>query len=89
MRIAPRAILLYGTNPQQVPKSLPMLVKSVYVHGEGLKASDPRDYIFGLLNMSADPASLGIITDYSKSKQQLFIKVATIFIKQIGLQLLL
>jgi hypothetical protein len=89
MRIASRAILLYGTNSQQGPKSLPMLLKSVYVYGEGLKASDPRDFIFGLLNMSADPASLGIIADYSKSKQKLFVEVATALIKQIGLQLLL
>jgi hypothetical protein len=89
MRIASRAIRLYGTNPQQVPKSLSMLVKSVYVHGVGLKASDPRGFIFGLLNMSTDPASLGIIADYSKSKQQLFVEVATAFVRQIGLQLLL
>jgi hypothetical protein len=89
MRMASRAVLLSGSNSQEGPKSLPMLLKSVYVQGESLKASDPRDFIFGLFNISADSASLGIIADYSKSKQEVFVEVATAFIKQIGLQLLL
>lgn len=88
MRIASRAILRHGTSSQKGPKSLAMLLKSVYVYGQGLKASDPRDFIFGPLNMSTDPASLGIFADYSKSKQQLFVEVATAFIKQTGLELL-
>jgi hypothetical protein len=89
MCIASRAILLYRTNPQKMPKSLPMLLKSVYVYGEGLKASDPRDFIYGLLNISDDPASLGIIADYSKSKRKLFVDVAIALSKEIGLQILL
>jgi len=89
MVLTARAIKVHQTNAQKLVESLPMLLKRFYVYGKGLEASDPRDFIYGLLNMSTDPADLGITADYSKSKQKLFIEVATALIKRISLQLLL
>jgi len=89
MNTVSRALYHHGKNTQRGPKSLAMLSKRVYVYGEGLKASDPRDFIFGLLNMSNDPTNLGIFVDYSKTKEQLFVEVAIAFIEQTGLEILL
>jgi hypothetical protein len=87
MHIVTRAIMRHGTNIQKESVSLGLLLKGVYIFGQGLKACDPRDFIFGLLNMSADSANLGIFADYSKSKHEPFVQVATAFIKQRGLEL--
>lgn len=41
-----------------------------------LQASDPRDFTFALLDMSADADALGITPDYTKSVRQVHEEVA-------------
>ena len=41
-----------------------------------LTSSDPRDMIYALLNLSSDSEALGILPDYSKSFEYVFIQVA-------------
>jgi hypothetical protein len=46
-----------------------------------LQASDPRDFVFALLGMSADADALGIKPDYAKSIRQVYEEVAIALVK--------
>jgi hypothetical protein len=58
------------------------LLGIIHVVGYGLQASDPRDHIFGVLNMAADVESLRLVTDYTKSCEKVFIEAAKALIKK-------
>ncbi|KAI4266313.1 MAG: hypothetical protein LQ337_008829 [Flavoplaca oasis] len=58
------------------------LLGIIHVVGYGLQASDPRDHIFGVLNMAADIESLGLVPDYTQSCEKVFIEAVTALIKK-------
>ena len=58
------------------------LLGIIHVVGYGLQAFDPRDHIFGVLNMAADVESLGLVPDYTQSSEKVFIEAATALIKK-------
>jgi hypothetical protein len=81
MIIASAAIKLHNSSIQKGIQSLASLLKGAYIFRKGLEASDPRDRIFTFLGMSVDAADLRIVPDYSKSKTQVFTKIAMALIK--------
>lgn len=88
MMIAAATIKGHGFRARKTAPTMASLLQGTYIFGEGLEASDPRDYIFALLGMSNDAADLHIAPDYSKSKAQVYTEVAIAFIKQLGLKVL-
>ncbi|KAH8664350.1 heterokaryon incompatibility protein-domain-containing protein [Xylariales sp. PMI_506] len=48
----------------------------------GLVAQDPRDLIFGLLGLSTDAKELGLVIDYAKDCDQVYLDTATALLRQ-------
>ncbi|KAH8649734.1 heterokaryon incompatibility protein-domain-containing protein [Tricladium varicosporioides] len=88
MRLTASSILRKSSLEINGKMTLAVLLKSLYVIGKGLQASDPRDYLFGFLSMATDSQSLGIIPDYRKPKEQIFVELAIALINHMGLEIL-
>lgn len=76
---------IYRTHDSDESHDLLTLVNLlgiIHVVGYGLQASDPRDHIFGVLNMAADVESLGLVPDYKQPCEKVFIEAATALIKK-------
>lgn len=76
---------IYRTNDSVEAHALLTLVNLlgiIHVVGYGLQASDPRDHIFGLLNMASDNESLELIPNYTASCETVFINTAMALIKK-------
>lgn len=52
-----------------------------YASTRVLQASDPRDYVFGLLGLATDIKHLGLSPDYAKSNSAVYIETARALIK--------
>ena len=74
----------FDLNHYQQRKPLDYLLRNV----SRMKATDPRDLVYALLNLASDAEQLDIVADYSITVSEVYVNTATALIKQRGLELL-
>ncbi|CAM6085744.1 unnamed protein product [Calypogeia fissa] len=76
-------------KPQPLKSLLHGWYTSDPVYEFSMKATDPRDLVFALINLSSDAGELGIVPDYTKTPQEVFIDAAKALLRPGDLSLLL
>ncbi|KAF2966456.1 hypothetical protein GQX73_g7088 [Xylaria multiplex] len=79
-------------TPINVPLDLKIFCASsisLSVFGPGLKCSDPKDYVYGLLGLIEDAERYGLQADYTLSLEDIYTSFATALIRSGNLSFLL
>jgi hypothetical protein len=82
-RVTPPILARASFQQRSAGMSLPQLIWMLITTGP-MKATDPRDKIFGLLAITSDSEEMGITADYTNSVPKLYEAVTWKFVRKLG-----
>ncbi|KAH8655216.1 heterokaryon incompatibility protein-domain-containing protein [Xylariales sp. PMI_506] len=71
-----------GTRPMTMKEyTADLIAPEPPYNGLMMRSSEPRDYVFSILNTISDAEKLGLVADYSKSVEEIYTDFAAAFIE--------